>query len=224
MIEGGKPLAEFLQIDKDSLKSREVYFNASGKFTDFLKEILSNVTSDHFLDIIEFDLCDSTSVEPKTNDEKARASASLQPAPPAHGFFDIDRSANRFPWVTELVSAIVEYRDSDPEFEKKMARFLYTKLRVADSLLTEQVAERLADKLPIHNRYITKRELSTHKEAMNLIYGEKYLERAMEDLDALESLPKEESSKEEIATAAELMSSLDSEVADRHIVEEISLD
>ena len=223
MTTGKEPLPEYLQIAHEDLKLREVYFDASKKYRDFLAEHIGNPDLDHFWNLIEFDLCDSTSSEPSSNDEKARASADLKPSVPTHGFYDIDKNGARYPWVVSLMDALADYRDSDENFERKMAAFLATRIKAADDSLISAVCDRLEEKVPINSHYIRKETLAAHKEAMTAIYDEEYLAIVMEDPDALEGAA--EAGAAEIADAASILADLKEESSDGiPTVEELTLD
>ena len=222
MLEKGQPLPDYTTLSTDELKKHEIYFDASGKYKNYISLVLENESSDHHWDIIEFDLIDSQASEPKTDDEKARASADLMPSFPSNAFFDAEKDALRAPWVSELLTAIGNIRDNDRDFERKMLVLLARRVKYVDDVITSAVADAIASKLPLDSHYINDRIKTGYKDVLADIYGEEFLLSIMSDPALIETSLME--SGEPVANAAELLSEFAESVSDDINVEEIDLE
>jgi len=175
------PLPVFTNITEEDIKGRQVFFSYAKKYKDPVTKVLSTPSIDYFWDFIEYDICDNATTDP-TNDKDAKAAASraLVPATPSHSFWDMDNNKLRFVWVDKLIDALAEFADSDPQFEEKMAIFLARQLRPLDDGVLGVIQDRIHEKLPLSNRYVTNDILRRHRDVCLLIYGDEYTEALFE--------------------------------------------
>lgn len=207
------PLPVFTNLTEDDLKEKQVFFNYSKKYKEPIMKVLSTPALDVFWDFVEMDICDSAAAEPKDKQAKADASRALSPAAPSHSFWNIDENKIRAPWVAEVLAKISDFIDSDPAFEEKMAMFVARQLRPMDDRVVGTVADRLTEKLPLTNRYVTDSILKSHKDACLLIYQGDYtdalIERGLLAPSAETDTPKEEEKKAD--SVADLINEIEEE-------------
>lgn len=197
------PLVDYTSLEVDDVKSHLVYFDLAKKYQEYVESVASTGAGDYFWDFIECDISDSTTTEPKDVTAKMAASRSLKPAKSPHSFYNEDDQVMRFDWVNDFLTAVAGYRDSDPEFEKKMMQFLATKVRAFDSSLVGSVCDRIKQLYPINYIYLTSDLLKMHKEILLDIYDDEYQERAMEEgLFGIDSVDTTEEKPQELEASA----------------------